>query len=192
MTNPTGHMQKHAFHCLVLILLGGVFCRRPAELHHHRVPVYKSRPSAPSRGFESANQARVGWTPRNSRLSQYFIPRRGHRPDDFKHSTLRRRQGRLRPRSQTITVVGKAKLNSSVRRFTRSRWRIAIPQGIVTNVTDLASYRRRKAKPTQSTTLSRCGNFDSGCHSVSFVRPFREWRRYGTGFDRDQRPRYWT
>ncbi len=141
MTNRTGHAPKHGFHCFVLMLLGGVPLSTPCwAASPIGVPVYKVTPISAITGLR-VNQSGdvVGWTTRNG-LAVPML----HTPENgviVLTSSSTQPYGVARDVSDraagVITVVGEARLNSSGSAIHAVRWRIATPQGIVTNVTDL-------------------------------------------------------
>jgi hypothetical protein len=104
------------------------------------VPVYKVAPIGGITGLR-VNQVGdvVGWTTRNGLAvpmlhtpenGTIVLPTASTQPYGVARDLSERAAG-------VITVVGEARLNSSGSAIHAVRWRIAVPQGIVTNVTDL-------------------------------------------------------
>ena len=134
-------MSQYASFCSALISLGGVFlpmhCLAASPTG---VPVYNVTPINAITGLR-VNQAGdvAGWTTRNGlAVPMLRTPENGvivlttssSQPYGVARDVSERAAG-------VITVVGEARLDSSGSAIHAVRWRVAIPQGIVTNVTDL-------------------------------------------------------
>jgi probable HAF family extracellular repeat protein len=134
-------MPKNAFLGFASVVLGGVFLPMPGSAAPPAgVPVYKVTPISAITGLR-VNQSGdvVGWTTQNGlAVPMLRTPENGiivlttssSQPYGVARDVSDRAAG-------VITVVGEARLNSSGSAIHAVRWRIAIPQGIVTNVTDL-------------------------------------------------------
>jgi uncharacterized membrane protein len=139
-TIRSAKMQHHPFLGLALISLGGVFLSTPCPAAPTGVPVYRVTPIGGITGLR-VNQVGdvVGWTTRNGLAVPMLrtpengvivLPTSTSEPYGVARDLSERAAG-------VITVVGEARLNSSGSAIHAVRWRVAIPQGIVTNVTDL-------------------------------------------------------
>jgi hypothetical protein len=134
-------VPQYASLCFALISLGGVFLPMPClAAPPTGVPVYTVAPIGGITGLR-VNQVGdvVGWTTRNGLAvpmlhtpenGTIVLPTSSTQPYGVARDLSERAAG-------VITVVGEARLNSSGSAIHAVRWRVAIPQGIVTNVTDL-------------------------------------------------------
>ena len=134
-------MPQNAFHGLALILLVAVFLPVPSlAAPPAGVPVYKVTAISAITGLRVNETGDVvGWTTRNGlavpmlRTAEngvMVLPTSSSQPYGVARDVSERAAG-------VITVVGEARLNSSGSAIHAARWRIAMPQGIVTGVTDL-------------------------------------------------------
>jgi probable HAF family extracellular repeat protein len=134
-------MPQNACRGLALILLVAVFLPTPCPAASPAgVPVYKVTPIGGITGLR-INQAGdvVGWATRNGLAVPMLrtpengvivLPTSSSQPYGVARDVSERAAG-------VITVVGEARLDSSGSAIHAARWRIAMPQGIVTAVTDL-------------------------------------------------------
>jgi PKD repeat protein len=134
-------MPQYASICFALISLGSVSLPMPClAASPTGVPVYTVTAIGGITGLR-VNQVGdvVGWTTRNGLAvpilhtpenGTIVLPTSTSQPYGVARDLSERAAG-------VITVVGEARLDSSGSAIHAVRWRVAIPQGIVTNVTDL-------------------------------------------------------